>query len=140
MASTNIEISEDELSEILAVVSNTYGYEFKDYSQASMLRRVQRFMEDEGFKKSYDLKFALLNQKSVFDQFLKKVTVNVTEMFRDPEFYKTIKEKVLPVLASYPIIKIWHAGCSTGEEVFSMSILLHEAAIFTTQSCNGPGV
>jgi chemotaxis protein methyltransferase CheR len=71
----------------------------------------------------------ILGDKNLFEKFLKLITVNVTEMFRDPGFYRALKEEVLPVLASYPIIKIWHAGCSTGEEVFSMAIVLQEAGL-----------
>jgi chemotaxis protein methyltransferase CheR len=123
------EISDDELTDLLDVVSKTYGFDFKDYARASIQRRVQRFMDDAGFKNAYDLKFTLINNTNVFELFLKRLTVNVTEMFRDPQFYKALKEKVLGVLATYPIIKIWHAGCSTGEEVFSVAILLKEAGL-----------
>jgi chemotaxis protein methyltransferase CheR len=123
------DINDAELTDVLDIVSSTYGFDFKDYARASIQRRVQRFMDDAGYKNAYDLKFALINDREVFEQFLKRVTVNVTEMFRDPGFYRTLKEKVLPVLESYPIIKIWHAGCSSGEEVFSMAILLHEAGL-----------
>jgi chemotaxis protein methyltransferase CheR len=86
-------------------------------------------MNDAGFHNACDLKAGLLKDKAIFDFFLQRITVNVTEMFRDPEFYKVIRQKVLPVIASYPRIKIWHAGCSSGEEVFSMAILLHEAGL-----------
>lgn len=129
MPAEKIEITDEELNELLTIVYNTYGYNFNDYSKASLMRRVKRFMQEAKLKSSYDLKFYLTNDKAVFDYFLQSLTVNVTEMFRDPEFYKAIREKVIPVLASYPIIKIWHAGCSSGEEVFSMAILLHEAGL-----------
>jgi chemotaxis protein methyltransferase CheR len=129
MSDTKSNISNGELTDVLDIVSTTYGFDFKDYARASIQRRVQRFMDDVGYKNSYDLKFGLVNNQQVFDQFLKRITVNVTEMFRDPGFYKTIKEKVLPVLESYPLIKIWHAGCSSGEEVFSIAILLQEAGL-----------
>jgi chemotaxis protein methyltransferase CheR len=129
MSSIKVIIADEELNEILQIVHKTYGYDFTDYARASMHRRLQRFIDDHRYATSYDLKYALVNDKQVFDTFLKRVTVNVTEMFRDPEFYRTMKEKVLPVLASYPIIKIWHAGCSSGEEVFSLAILLHEAGL-----------
>jgi chemotaxis protein methyltransferase CheR len=125
------ELNDEELEEVLAVVSSSYGYDFADYSRASMQRRVKKFMADAGFKTLYDLKFHLVNDKTVFEYFLQRITVNVTEMFRDPEFYKAIRQKVLPVLESYPIIKIWHAGCSSGEEVFSMAILLQEAGLLS---------
>lgn len=123
------DINDLELEELLSVMSDTYGFDFHNYSKASIKRRISRFMEDAGFNSTYDLKFSLVNNASTFDHFLQRVTVNVTEMFRDPQFYKTIKENILPELSSYPIIKIWHAGCSSGEEVFSMAILLHEAGL-----------
>jgi chemotaxis protein methyltransferase CheR len=90
---------------------------------------VNRFAKEVDCNSAYDLKYTLLNNEAVFQHFLQEVTVNVTELFRDPQYYKILREKVLPILASYPIIKIWHAGCSTGEEVFSMCILLEEAGL-----------
>lgn len=124
-----VELDETELEELLNIVHKTYGYDFTDYSRASIHRRISRFMIEAKLDNFYDLKFRLINDKSVFEFFLQKVTVNVTEMFRDPEFYRVLKLQILPMLASYPIIKIWHAGCSTGDEVFSMAILLHEAGL-----------
>ena len=129
MLKKQVDISEEEIDEILRLLNNSYGYDFTNYSRASMRRRITRFINDTALKNAYDLKFHLLNDTTVFDYFLQRVTVNVTEMFRDPGFYKAIRQKVLPVLASYPIIKIWHAGCSSGEEVFSMAILLNEAGL-----------
>lgn len=118
-----------EIDEILAIIKNTYGYDFTSYSRASFHRRIHRFMDDLGIKTAFDLKHHLINIPGGFDFFLERITVNVTEMFRDPDFYKALKEKVLTMLSSYPIIKIWHAGCATGEEVFSMAILFHEAGL-----------
>jgi chemotaxis protein methyltransferase CheR len=95
------------LEELLELIHVKYGYDFRDYSKASMHRRVSRFMDDAGFKTLYDLKLNIINSKDVFDFFLQRVTVNVTEMFRDPAFYKALKQDVIPVLATFPIIKIW---------------------------------
>lgn len=119
----------EELDEILQMLLHRYGYDFTNYTKASLLRRINRFAKEVDTPSAYDLKYALLNSEPVFQQFLQEVTVNVTELFRDPAYYKVMCEEVLPVLASYPIIKIWHAGCSTGEEVFSMCILLHESGL-----------
>ena len=119
----------EELDEILQMLLHRYGYDFTNYTKASLLRRINRFAKEMNTSSAYDLKYILLNNESEFQHFLQEVTVNVTELFRDPAYYKVLCEKVLPVLASYPIIKIWHAGCSTGEEVFSMSILLHESGL-----------
>ncbi|GGH67548.1 chemotaxis protein methyltransferase CheR [Filimonas zeae] len=127
--STRYDISPGELAGIVELIKLNYGYDFSDYAHASLLRRVLRFMDTARVKTAYDLKYHLTNDKDFFAWFLQTVTVNVTEMFRDPLFYKTLRDKVLPKLAAYPVIKIWHAGCSTGEEVFSMCILLHEAGL-----------
>ncbi len=123
------ELTDKEFDEILQVIYNRYGYDFSQYARASMERRVNRFMNDSGLQTFFDLKYYLTNDRATFDFFLEKVTVNVTEMFRDPEFYRTLKEKIFPRLSTYPLIRIWHAGCSTGEEVYSTAILLHEAGL-----------
>ncbi len=99
------------------------------YSRASLIRRFLRCMEEARLKNAEELKTYIISDKKNFDWLLQTITVNVTEMFRDPQFYKAIREKVLERLASYPSIKIWHAGCASGEEVFSMAILLHEAGL-----------
>jgi chemotaxis protein methyltransferase CheR len=123
-----MEITNEELSEIVNLVKAQYGYDFTGYSEASLKRRLARFA---GLAKVtlFELKFHLTNDKSFFLWLLQSLTVNVTEMFRDPEFYKKIREEVIPVLSTYPFIKIWHAGCATGEEAFSMAILLQEAGL-----------
>lgn len=118
-------ITNEDLLEIINLVKLQYGYDFSDYSEASLKRRVIRFMQQA--KVSYfDLKYHIINDKSFFFWMLENLPVNVTEMFRDPGFYKLMRENILPKLESYPVIKIWHAGCSTGEEVFSMAIMLKE--------------
>lgn len=129
MPQRKAEINDKEIDELLRVVNESYGYDFTNYSRASMVRRINRFMDDAGFESVDDLQSQLVDDKTTFDFFLQRITVNVTEMFRDPVFYKVIRQRVLPVIASYPIIKIWHAGCSSGEEVFSTAILLHEAGL-----------
>ncbi|RYE16405.1 MAG: protein-glutamate O-methyltransferase CheR [Sphingobacteriales bacterium] len=123
------QLNDTTLEEILHVIKSQYGYDFNDYAHASIMRRVQRCMEMSKTKNVFDLKFRLTNEPDFFNWFLESVTVNVTEMFRDPEFYKDIRTKVIPKLASYPFIKIWHAGCATGEEVYSMAILLKEEGL-----------
>lgn len=122
-------ISAEELEEIVHLIRRQYGYDFGDYARASLHRRVIRCMQKAGCMTAYELKYQLTNDHRFFTWFIESLTVNVTEMFRDPVFYKELRNNVLPKLASYPAIKIWHAGCSTGEEVFSMAILLHEAGL-----------
>ncbi|HEX8459862.1 MAG TPA: CheR family methyltransferase, partial [Segetibacter sp.] len=129
MQENNGDITEQQLDNILTAINDLYGYDFTNYAKASMHRRVTRFMHDSGFKTAEALRMELVKDKSHFDFFLQRVTVNVTEMFRDPAFYKSLKEQVFPVLATYPVINVWHAGCSSGEEVFSTAIFLHEAGL-----------
>ncbi|TDH29151.1 protein-glutamate O-methyltransferase CheR [Segetibacter sp. 3557_3] len=124
-----IELTDQELTEVLQLINQLYGYDFTGYASASMHRRVYRFMHASGLNTYDDLRYNLSEQKATFEHFLEFISVNVTEMFRDPEFFKTIKEEVFPRLATYPLIRIWHAGCATGEEVFSMAILLKEAGL-----------
>jgi len=106
-----------------------YGYDFTEYSRASILRRVQRLFTLDKFPSFAEFRYRLQNDSPYFRRFVEEITVNVTEMLRDPGFYKTLRTTILPILATYPFIRIWHAGCSTGEEVYSMAILLKEAGL-----------
>ena len=123
------EISHTDFTELVKIIQQRYGYDFADYSAASLKRRFSRFAGFVGVSSTFELKHRLLNEEGFFRKMLRYITVNVTEMFRDPSFYKVLREQVVPRLASYPIIKIWHAGCSTGEEVYSMAILMEEAGL-----------
>lgn len=107
-----------------------YGYDFRNYAQSSRSRRVQNFMQSEGIRTVSELQARVLHDRHCLDRFLLSLTVNVTSMFRDPSFYITFRNLVLPMLRTYPFIRIWHAGCSTGEEVYSMAILLEEEGIY----------
>ncbi|MDR3681717.1 MAG: protein-glutamate O-methyltransferase CheR [Flavipsychrobacter sp.] len=119
-------VSAEELQEILQVIRLNYGYDFSNYSHASIKRRILHCMNKGNISSTYDLKYHLTNDPLFFAWFLQSVTVNVTEMFRDPLFFRELRTSVLDKLAAYPLIKIWHAGCSTGEEAYSMAILLFE--------------
>lgn len=123
------DLTRDEINDILTVVSMQYGYDFTGYSQASLKRRLLRFMNIAQLNNVFDFRYRLTNDSTFFSWFVQSVTVNVTEMFRDPQVYRYLRAEVLPKLASYPIIKIWHAGCSTGEEVFSLAIVLYELGL-----------
>lgn len=123
------DITKKELDDLLGVVKLRYGYDFTDYAFASLKRRILRFASIASVGDLFELQFRLVNDNIFFSWFVQSVTVNVTEMFRDPHAYKALREEVLPKLAAYPIIKIWHAGCSSGEEVFSMAILLYEQGL-----------
>jgi chemotaxis protein methyltransferase CheR len=108
-------------------VHEYYGYDFSGYSKASFRRRVDRLLEVDGFRDFADFMSKIRSEPEYFKRMVEEITVNVTEMFRDPTFYSVLRDKILPELRPKPFIRIWHAGCSTGEEVFSMAILLEEA-------------
>jgi len=122
-------IDSQELTELLESIRFVYGYDFTEYSEASMKRRIDYFMTGNKIDSIHELGKLILKDDSSFEQFVQDVTVNVTEMFRDPAFYKSIREKMIGRLATYPFIKIWIAGCATGEEVYSMAILLKEEGL-----------
>src|SRR5580698_1760470 len=122
-----IQIEDVEL--LLGDLYSRYGYDFSEYSKASLVRRVQRLFSVDNFPSLAEFRYRLQNDPSYFRRFVEEITVNVTEMLRDPSFYRTLRKAILPVLDTYPFIRIWHAGCSTGEEVYSMAILLREAGI-----------
>ncbi len=120
-------LTDDEVQLLLNDLIDRYGYDFTGYSEASLRRRIARIFSLDRFTEFSDFRIRILNDTEYFRRLVEELTVNVTEMLRDPGFYKTLREEVIPVLATYPFIRVWHAGCSTGEEVYSMAILLKEA-------------
>lgn len=125
----SIMVNDSELEHLIAALYDYYGYDFGGYSKASLQRRVSRAYQLEGFTRFEDFLLKVRNDKDYFKKLVEDITVNVTEMFRDPLFYKVLREEILPNFHSKPFIRIWHAGCSTGEEVYSMAILLSEAGL-----------
>jgi chemotaxis protein methyltransferase CheR len=128
-STAKIEIGEIEIEEIVAAIYDASGYDFSNYSTPSLQRRLQRFID---LKKIINLSGfieQLHNDNILLNEFIEEITVNVTEMFRDPYFFNIMKKEVLTQLNELPSIKIWHAGCSTGEEPYSMAIVLKEAGI-----------
>lgn len=128
-----------EIEDIINVVKKLYGFDFTGYSKASLKRRLTRILQLKRLT-FYDLKHLLINDKDFFQHFLEEVTVNVTEMFRDPLFYKAINSQVLPYLSTFQHIKVWSAGCSSGEEVYSMAILLKEAGLINKSFVYGTDI
>jgi chemotaxis protein methyltransferase CheR len=122
-------ISDEELQALIFLIKKVYGFDFSNYTMASLKRRINRIMDLQKLD-YFNLSNHLINDTTYFDYFLTEVTVNVTEMFRDPPFFKSIKENVVPYLKSYQHIKIWSAGCSTGEELYSLAILLFEEKLY----------
>jgi len=116
-----------EIDLLLEGIHRCYGYDFSHYAKASLKRRLKHALTTMELHNFSELLPKLLHDEKKFTEFIIDLSVTVTEMFRDPEFYVAFKKNVVPVLKTYPFIKIWHAGCATGEEVYSMAILLHEA-------------
>ncbi len=126
---TVAELERLELNLLLEAIQERYGYDFNDYAKASMIRRVKKYMETLEVSHISDLIPLFLHDGRAFHQFVKSLSVVVTEMFRDPDVFKVLREDIIPVLKTYPFIKIWHAGCASGQEVYSMAILLEEEGI-----------
>lgn len=123
-------IEASELESIISLVYDKYGYDFSGYARASLQRRVNKVAEQLHANNGQELMNMLVHDNSHLYSFLETVTVNVTALFRDPAFFVALREKVFPMLATYPIIKVWSAGCSTGEEAYSLAILLKEAGLY----------
>jgi chemotaxis protein methyltransferase CheR len=123
------EVNDEEIDILLQDVLEKYGYDFTDYSRASLKRRINRLYLLDQFPGFTEFRYRVSTDGEYFRRFVEEITVNVTDMFRDPFFYKELRETVIPVIATNPLIRIWHAGCSTGEEVYSIAILLEEAGL-----------
>jgi chemotaxis protein methyltransferase CheR len=123
------DIEDLEIRLLLEGVKEVYGYDFSAYAETSLKRRLKAWLLKSTFKTFTDALSRLLRDPPLFESLLHGITVNVTDMFRDPLFFVALREKVIPHLRTYSFIKIWHAGCATGEEVYSMAILLHEEGL-----------
>ena len=115
-----------EISLLLEAMQRRWGYDFTHYSRASLRRRLDHARKSAGLAHLGDLLSPILHDPGFFDRLLCFLSVTVTEMFRDPPCYRAIRDSLVPVFKTYPFIKIWCAGCATGEEVYSLAILLHE--------------
>lgn len=119
-----------EIQLLLEGIYRHYGFDFRDYVIASLRRRIWNVVKAEGLATISALQDRVLHDPAAMERFLLSLSVNVTSMFRDPSFYLTFRTRVVPLLRTYPFIRIWHAGCSTGEEVYSMAILLQEEGLY----------
>jgi chemotaxis protein methyltransferase CheR len=119
-----------EIRLLLEGVFHRYGFDFRDYAPASLKRRLWRRIEAEGLSSVSGLQEKVLHDEACMERLLLDLSINVTAMYRDPSFYLAFREKVAPVLRTYPFTRIWNAGCSTGEEVFSIAILLREEGLY----------
>jgi len=126
----NSDLERLEIELLLEGVYRHYGFDFRSYAYASIRRRLWKRVEGEGLASISELQARILHDSDAMERLLLDLSVNVTAMFRDPNFYKEFRERVIPLLRTYPFLRIWHAGCSTGEEVFSMAILLEEEGLY----------
>jgi chemotaxis protein methyltransferase CheR len=122
-------VTEIELRLLMEAIYLRYSYDFRDYTGASQKRRVAHALTQFGLASISELQDRVLRDPAVFAQLLQFLTIPVSEMFRDPAYFLALRRQVLPVLETYPSIKIWIAGCSTGEEAYSMAIMLREEGL-----------
>ncbi|GAA4803909.1 protein-glutamate O-methyltransferase CheR [Olivibacter ginsenosidimutans] len=120
-------IEDAELDLLINDLQEIYGYDFRDYSKASLKRQVNRLFTTDKFPSFAEMRYRLKADKTYLKRFIENITVNVTEMFRDADFFRYLRDHIIPTLGTYPFIRIWVAGCSTGEEAYSIAILMKEA-------------
>jgi len=132
------EIEDIEITLLLEGIYRAYGFDFRNYLRSSLRRRMQLRMHSEGFTSITALLEKVLHDPGFIKKIINDFSIRVTEMYRDPHFFLAFRNKIIPIIKDYPEIKIWHAGCSSGEEVYSMAILLkeenllHKAKIYAT--------
>jgi chemotaxis protein methyltransferase CheR len=126
----SLDLEKIELDCLLEAVYQRYGFDFREYAPASLRRRVNRRVKLEELPSISALQDQLLRDSEVMQRLLLDLSINVTAMFRDPTFHLALREHVVPLLRTYPFTRIWVAGCSTGEEVYSLAILLEEEALY----------
>jgi len=124
------DLEDIEISLLLEGLYRAYGFDFRDYSRASIKRRILEMMRTEKLDTVSAFQDRVLHDTVCLDRFLLGLSVHATSMFRDPSFYLTFRQKVVPLLRTYPTVQIWIAGCSTGEEVYSLAILLQEESLY----------
>lgn len=127
---TSLPLDDIEVRRLMESLYRQYGYDFRNYAIASLKRRIRNFLRTERLESVSELQSKLQQDRLWAERLLLGLTVNTTAMFRDPSFYQAFRAQVVPLLRTYPFIRIWHAGCSTGQEVYSMAILLQEAGIY----------
>jgi chemotaxis protein methyltransferase CheR len=140
MATTNVEQLETDV--LLDAIYRRWGYDFRHYARSSLNRRLKHRLQMSKMQHLSDMLPRIIHDEEFFELLLRDLSVTVTEMFRDSGFYVSLRKDVIPVLKTYLFIKIWHAGCATGEEVYSMAVLLkeegllHRAQIYATDYNN----
>jgi chemotaxis protein methyltransferase CheR len=119
-----------EIDLLLDGLARFWGYDFRQYARASLVRRIRKIIQYEALPSVSALQERLLRDARAMNEFVEKVGVHTTAMFRDPDFYLSLRREVVPLLKTYPFVRIWHAGCATGEEVYSLAILLQEEGLY----------
>ena len=129
--SNTVTISDEqlEIQLLLEAIFRKYGYDFRNYAFAHTKRRLEHRRAHEGLRSFSEMQHRVIRDEPFFNKVLLDLSINVTEMFRDPWFYQRVRDTVIPHLKTYPFIKVWHAGCSSGQEVYSMGILLEEEGV-----------
>lgn len=131
------EIEHVEVDLLLEALYRRYGYDFRSYARASIDRRVRQFVSAKGLSHIAELIPACIHDEGLFAELAQYFSISVTEMFRDPFVYRVLREQVVPVLQTFPHVKVWHAGCATGEEVYSLAIVLKEAGLLARTTLFG---
>jgi chemotaxis protein methyltransferase CheR len=124
------EVEEIEVDLLLEAIYRRWGFDFRSYSRASINRRVMQFMSGAGCASVSELIPKILHDRQFFSKLARYFSISVTELFRDPNVYRAVREQVMPMLRTWPHIKVWHAGCASGEEVYSLAIVLKEEGVY----------
>ena len=124
------ELERTEIALLLEGIYRHYGFDFRSYAYSSIRRRIWKRIEAERLATVSALQECVLHDRAAMERLLLDLSVNVTAMFRDPDFYLAFRREVVPLLRTYPFVRIWHAGCATGEEAYSMAILLEEEGLY----------
>lgn len=126
----NEELIQLEIRLLLEGIFQYYGLDFRQYAPKSLRRRILKLLESAHLDSISSLQARVLHDPAWMERLMTALTVSVTSLFRDPGFYRSLRDKVLPQLATQPLVRIWIAGCASGEEVYSLAILLEEAGIY----------
>ena len=124
------QIENMEIDLLLDAIYQHYGYDFRQYARGSIRRRIWKRIRAENLTSVSGLQEKVLHDKGCLERLLTDFSITVSDFFRNPDFFKLIRERIIPFLKTYPFVRIWHAGCSTGEEVYSLAILLHEEDVY----------
>ena len=119
-----------EIDLLLEGIYRHYGHDFRGYALSSLRRRLKKRLEGEGLATFSELQARVLHDPEAMDRLIRDMSVNVTGMFRDPSFFLALRETVVPILRTYPFVRIWHAGCASGEEAYALAIMLEEEGLY----------